>query len=66
MNTNHQRCIKNFWMGFGSILNLSPVLKTTSVNENIDPLFSMREAWNTVGQHLSYSMQQKDVTRADR
>lgn len=49
MDTNHQRCIKSFWMGFGSILNLSPILNTTPINKNLDPLLSMKEAWNTVG-----------------
>lgn len=66
MDTNRQCCIKSFWMGFGSILNLSPILNTTPINKNLDPLLSMKEAWNTVGQHLSCSMQQKEVNRVDR
>ncbi|WGE69883.1 hypothetical protein NYR78_03010 [Actinobacillus equuli subsp. haemolyticus] len=55
----HTHCIRNFLLGFGSILNIAPVVSTATLPQ-IDGQKEAEQlvgaAWNEVGAHLTQTI----------
>ncbi|WP_273392764.1 hypothetical protein [Actinobacillus porcinus] len=52
----HHRCIKNFLLGFSSILSIIPVTSTTPfrpINAEEAATKLIRSSWENVGKHLN-------------
>ena len=60
MKMTKRQCIANILIGFGSILNIAPVVATTPLsqtNAQLEANELIRSSWAKVGEHLKQAYQ---------
>lgn len=57
----HTRCISNFLLGFGSVLNIAPVVSASSRIETEPNEYKyFNNAWEETGQHFHDALNKKE------
>ncbi|POY47758.1 hypothetical protein [Avibacterium paragallinarum] len=58
---SHTRCIRNFLLGFGSVLNIAPVVSASStIDTDSNEYQYFDNAWKETGQYLREALEKRE------